>query len=95
MTNCDLIFQQVHREQLCQLLASRKGEERAAYMLFGISDIAKDPWQLTRRVRYTSYEVIPIPEEDYVWSWLLLTTIQPAQTHSQTKMIKMNVISIS
>jgi proteasome lid subunit RPN8/RPN11 len=66
MTNCDLIFQQAHREQICQLLASRTGEERAAYMLFGVSDIATDPWQLTRRVRFTSYEVIPIPEEDYV-----------------------------
>lgn len=62
----DLIIQQVHREKLQALLAHPAGDERAAYMLFGVSKIACDPWGQTARTRYTSFDVCAIPDEDHV-----------------------------
>lgn len=66
MKRSDITLHARHRDKLQALLAHPRGHEGAAYMLLGKSEIAQDPWDLERRVRYTSYEVIAIPQEDRV-----------------------------
>lgn len=66
MKRSDITLHARHRDKLQALLAHPRGHEGAAYMLLGKSEIAQDPWDLEPRTRYTSYEVIPIPQEDRV-----------------------------
>jgi hypothetical protein len=66
MKRTDITMHARHRDELQALLAHPRGHEGAAYMLLGKSEIAQDPWDLEPRTRYTSYEVIPIPQEDRV-----------------------------
>jgi hypothetical protein len=66
MKRSDITIHARHRDKLQALLAHPRGHEGAAYMLLGKSEIAQDPWDLVPRTRYTSYEVIAIPQEDRV-----------------------------
>jgi molybdopterin/thiamine biosynthesis adenylyltransferase len=66
MKRSDITLHARHRDKLQALLAHPQGQEGAAYMLLGKSEIAQDPWDLEPRTRYTSYEVIQIPREDRV-----------------------------
>lgn len=66
MKRSDITLHARHRDKLQALLAHPRGHEGAAYMLLGKSEISQDPWDLEPRSRYTSYEVIAIPQEDRV-----------------------------
>lgn len=66
MKRSDITIHARHRDKLQALLAHPQGHEGAAYMLLGKSEIAQDPWGLGPRTRYTSYEVIAIPQDDRV-----------------------------
>lgn len=62
----DMILIEAHEAELRALLASADGAEAAAYVLFGVADIASDPWTGQRRRRLVSHEVVPVPDEDRV-----------------------------
>ena len=62
----DMILIEAHEAELRALLSSEGGVEAAAYVLFGVSDIAADPWTGQRRRRLVSHEVVPVPDEDRV-----------------------------
>lgn len=62
----DLVVQESHLTELRSLLARPGNVEASAYMLFGACDIRADPWSKQRRRRYTSYAVVPVPEEDLI-----------------------------
>lgn len=62
----DMILIEAHEAELRALLSSADGAEAAAYVLFGVADIASDPWTGLRRRRLVSHEVVPVPEEDRV-----------------------------
>jgi proteasome lid subunit RPN8/RPN11 len=66
MKRNDITLHARHRDKLQALLAHPQRHEGAAYMLLGKSEIGQDPWDLGPRTRYTSYEVIAIPQEDRV-----------------------------
>ncbi|MDF3366727.1 ThiF family adenylyltransferase, partial [Sulfitobacter sp. Ks34] len=66
MKRSDITIHARHRDKLQALLTHPRGHEGAAYMLLGKSEIAQDPWDLAPRTRYTSYEVIAIPQKDRV-----------------------------
>ncbi|GBD47021.1 ThiF family adenylyltransferase [Methylopila sp. Yamaguchi] len=62
----DMILIEGHEAELRALLSSADGAEAAAYVLFGVADIASDPWTGLRRRRLVSHEVVPVPDEDRV-----------------------------
>ncbi|WP_374250325.1 ThiF family adenylyltransferase [Xanthobacter sp.] len=62
----DMILIEAHAAELRALLSSANGAEAAGYVLFGVADIASDPWTGLRRRRLVSHEVIPVPDEDRV-----------------------------
>jgi molybdopterin/thiamine biosynthesis adenylyltransferase/proteasome lid subunit RPN8/RPN11 len=62
----DMILIEAHEAELRALLSSADGAEAAAYVLFGVADIASDPWTGLRRRRLVSHEVVPVPDEDRV-----------------------------
>lgn len=62
----DLVIQERHLDELRALLARENGNEASAYMLFGSSEIKHDPWSKSRRQRFTSFEVLPVPLEDHI-----------------------------
>lgn len=62
----DMILIEAHEAELRALLTSEGGVEAAAYVLFGVSDIAADPWTGQRRRRLVSHEMVPVPDEDRV-----------------------------
>lgn len=62
----DMILIEAHEAELRALLSSADGAEAAAYVLFGVADIASDPWTGRRRRRLVSHEVVPVPDEDRV-----------------------------
>lgn len=66
MKRTDTILQERHRDEIRNLLADESGAEGAAYVLFGRSDISRDPLTCEPRTRYSSFEVIPIPDEDRI-----------------------------
>ena len=66
MIRTDVILQERHQTEVHIQLAAPDGEEGAAYVLFSRAEIGEDPWTGTSRVRYVSYEVVPIPDEDRV-----------------------------
>ena len=66
MTLVDVALQEQHREKLIALLDKPNGVEGAAYVLFGSAEINIDPWERTRRQRLTSFDVLPVPENDVI-----------------------------
>lgn len=62
----DMILIEAHEAGLRALLSSAAGAEAAAYVFFGVAEIASDPWTGQRRRRLVSHEVIPVPDEDRV-----------------------------
>ncbi|MBO9395088.1 ThiF family adenylyltransferase [Shimia sp. R9_2] len=66
MKRTDIILQERHRDELRKLIVDENGAEGAAYVLLGRSVIGRDPLNCEPRSRYTSFEVIPIPDEDRV-----------------------------
>jgi len=68
MSLTDLTLQEQHLEQLRELTHRDDGNEGAAYVLFGQTLITSDPWDRRSRTRYSSHEVIAIPEEDWISS---------------------------
>ena len=57
-------WQESHLEFLKEIVCGPDGVERAAYVLFGLSDVKSDPWDLERRRKVISYEVIEIPNNE-------------------------------
>ncbi len=66
MTLVDLTIQERHLDSLRGLVLRNDGIEAAAYVLYGENRVACDPWERRARRRFTSYEVLPIPDEDKV-----------------------------
>ena len=66
MTLVDVTLQERHRDQIVGLLDRPNGTEAAAYILFGSATINADPWERDSRLRLTSFEVLPVPEEEVV-----------------------------
>lgn len=66
MIGADIILQERHRDEISELVMGESGAEGAAYILFGRSRISVDPLTDKPRRRYSSFEVIPIPDEDKV-----------------------------
>lgn len=66
MPALDLILLAPHGSSLRSLLAEGAGHERAGYMLFGIADIARDPWQGVSRRRFISHTFEPVSKSDQV-----------------------------
>ena len=56
----DIILQTPHEAAIRALLGEGRGEEKAAYMLFGVADIAADPWTGKPRRRHVSHAFRPI-----------------------------------
>jgi hypothetical protein len=54
----DMTLQERHLETLRSLLLHEDRVERAAYILFGGSEIGADPWDRQSRLRLTSFEVL-------------------------------------
>ena len=66
VTLVDVTLQERHRDELIALLDKPDGTEAAAYVLFGTATVDSDPWERTRRLRLTSFDILPVPEEDLV-----------------------------
>lgn len=66
MSFLDLTLQERHLDALRGLVLREDGVEAAAYLLCGESMISRDPWERRTRRRLTSYEVLPIPNEDAI-----------------------------
>ncbi|KRW98053.1 ThiF family adenylyltransferase [Paracoccus sp. MKU1] len=62
----ELTLQEAHQAELKRLLHRPDGTEAAAYVLYGMSHIAVDPWSRQARLRLTSFEIVPIPSDDAV-----------------------------
>lgn len=62
----DLILLEPHEAELRALLDREAGAEAAAYVIFGQSVIAADPWTGATRTRFVSHAVRQVPEEDQV-----------------------------
>ena len=62
----DLVLLDVHEAELHALLDMGGGAEAAAYVVFGRSSIAHDPWTGERRVRLISHQVLPISPDERV-----------------------------
>lgn len=66
MSRLDVTLQERHEAELRALLLRPDGHEAAAYVLYGISRVAIDPWDRQSRLRLTSLRVIPVPDEDLI-----------------------------
>lgn len=62
MQNVDLILQAPHEALIRSLLLEGTGSEAAAYMLFGIAEVARDPWTNNPRSRCVSHAFKPIED---------------------------------
>lgn len=65
-SNIDLILLDPHEARIRSLLAEGAGSERAAYMLFSIAEIARDPWSGASRRRFVSHAFRPIDSADRI-----------------------------
>jgi molybdopterin/thiamine biosynthesis adenylyltransferase len=74
MTMLDITVLEQHMRVLTGLLSDKTSPEAAAYILFGSSDIAADPWSGEPRLRLISHQVIEIPATDMVSSSRLHVT---------------------
>ncbi|PQA85879.1 ThiF family adenylyltransferase [Hyphococcus luteus] len=61
MTELDLILQAPHEADIRSLLSMGAGVETAGYLLFGLADIAADPWSGRPRRRFVSHAFRSIP----------------------------------
>ncbi|MDU0364525.1 ThiF family adenylyltransferase [Rhizobium sp. 25PS6] len=68
MAMLDITVLDQHMRALAGLLPDSTSPEAAAYMLFGSSDIATDPWSGGPRHRLISHQVVEIPATDMVSS---------------------------
>ena len=66
MSAIDLILSAAHGETIQSLLVAGGGNEAAATMLFGISDINRDPWTGEARRRLISHNVTPVEARELV-----------------------------
>ncbi len=66
MTLVDVTLQERHRDTIAALLDRPNGAEASAYILFGSTSIYTDPWERRSRLRLTSFDVLPVPEEDRI-----------------------------
>ncbi len=66
MAALDIIFLDPHEAKIRSLLTQGAGEERSAYMQFGIADIDADPWTGQPRRRLVSHRFDPIGEADLI-----------------------------
>lgn len=66
MSRLDVTLQERHEAELRALLLRPDGHEAAAYVLYGVSRVAMDPWDRQSRLRLTSFRVIPVPDEDLI-----------------------------
>ena len=64
----DLVLIDRHDAELRALLHNELGAELAAYVIFGRSTIAADPWTGVPRTQFISHAVAPVPEEDRISS---------------------------
>lgn len=61
-----LILQEFHINRLSEILIAGDGQERAAYVLCGVANIASDPWDNQQHLKYISHEVLTIPEDEVI-----------------------------
>jgi len=61
VTLLDVTLQERHVSRLRELVLPPDGVEGAAYVLFGQSRVAEDPWERRARQRYLSHDVVPVP----------------------------------
>lgn len=61
----DLILLEDHLSILRSQLLTAQGVEQAAHMLFGLAEIASDPWTERARIRAVSHAVVPLAPGDY------------------------------
>ena len=66
MRHLDMILLDPHEAQIRSLLTAGAGEERSAYMLFGLADIEIDPWTSEPRRRLVSHRFQTIAGDDLV-----------------------------
>ena len=66
MTLVDVTLQEHHRDTIVTLLEKPNGVEASAYILLGSASINSDSWEREGRLRLTSYDVLPVPEEDKI-----------------------------
>lgn len=66
MASLDLSLLAPHAAGIRSLLSRGAGSEAAAYMQFGLSEIAADPWTGAPRQRFVSHRFDPVPYEDFV-----------------------------
>lgn len=66
MTLVDVTLQEQHRDKIVALLERTSGAEAVAYILLGSASINSDPWERRSRLRLTSFDVLPVPEEDNI-----------------------------
>lgn len=64
MNRHDLILQEQHLREIEGQVLAKAGVEGAAYIIFGTSEIAEDPWSRTGRTRLLSRQVVAIPPDD-------------------------------
>ncbi len=64
----DAVLHAAHFELIESLLDTSDGSEASAYMLFGCSEIATDPWSGAPRARVVSHKFVPIDEAEKVSS---------------------------
>jgi len=60
MTSADMIIQERHLDQLRSTLLRPDGQEHAAYILYGVSQIGKDPFSGSPRVRLSVRDILPV-----------------------------------
>ena len=68
MTLMDVTILEQHMDLFKPLLPATSAPEAAAYMLFGSSDIAIDPWTHDQRLRLVSHKFVDIPTTDRISS---------------------------
>jgi len=66
MTRMDITLQERHVAELGALLHHDDGHEAAAYVLFGKSEVGRDPWDQRARCRLTSHLVRPVPADELI-----------------------------
>lgn len=64
----DVVLHSGHFDLVTGLLETQDGSEASAYMLFGCSEIAADPWSGAPRLRVVSHKFAPIEDAEKVSS---------------------------
>jgi tRNA A37 threonylcarbamoyladenosine dehydratase len=68
VTRYSLTIQERHFDELRECVLPQTGHEGVAYMLCSRSEIAREPWENRREIRYVSREVVRLAPEDLVTS---------------------------